>query len=156
MHAQEPLRPLDGLGDPPDEDGGGVGPDDGVRRGGGGDPAQHLVLDPDLLRHRLLDEVGAVDGGLERLRGVHAPGDRVGGVGGEQVLGGEGAGLRDEPVEVGAGGVGVDVGDADLGPGQGQDLGDPAAHVAAADHRDGASLEGHERSFRVVASRPRR
>jgi hypothetical protein len=157
VHAQEAVGVLQVRGEPADGQGRGVGADDGVRAGGGLDGGQHRTLDRRVLGDGLLDEVRLGDGLGQALGGPHVGLDQIRRPRVEEALVLEGAGLLPDPVELAPGGLGVGVGDGDLEAGDGQHLGDAAAHVAGADDGDVADAHPQQTSptRRTGAGSPR-
>jgi hypothetical protein len=127
-HADEPLRPLQRLGDGVDRQRARVAGHDARLRHGGLDPRQHLLLEGDVLGHGL-------DGQLH----VERPGQRVEGREAQPLLD-----LRRHR--------GVRLDDRDLGTGLLEHLGDADAHRPTAhDQRPGAHARAASpRSWRAM------
>ena len=136
MHPEEPLGALQVRGQPPDRQGRGVARDHRIGTGDGLDRRQHRCLDRRRLEHGLLHEVGVRDGLGQGPGRPHVGLHEVGPPHLEEALLLEVAGLPTDPDQLAPGGVGVRVGDRHPEPGDGQDLGDPAAHVTGADDGD--------------------
>jgi hypothetical protein len=135
VHAEETLAALDRLLEPVDVERRRVGGDHGVLGRRGLDRGVDLELDAGVLGDRLEHEVGAVDrlggavGGLDRLDALERLVFEQAGV---DVA----ARSRDHGLAGLLGELGRGVGDADLQPGDGEGLGDAAAHAPGADDRD--------------------
>src|SRR5690606_29233212 len=105
------------------------------------DRAEHVALDVEALEDGLLDEVDVRHGLLEALAGGDVLRDEVRGAGREQALLLELARLALQALEGGVRVLDADVGDGHVEAGDGEDLGDAAAHVSGA--ADGDGRDGH-------------
>src|SRR5699024_2311225 len=106
-----------------------------------GDRREDVALDVDALEDGLLDEVDVGDGVLEGLAGGDVLRDEIRGAGRVQALLLEVARLLSQALERGVRVLDADVRDGPPEPGDREDLGDAAAHVARAD--DGHGGDGH-------------